>query len=369
MAATFLTGEELLYENDLHVTSTSLKTGPSTVASTSSHHPGVLPGALRLRTGLKLRAAQWTDLGPVAQLILDVCTSDGDETMAVPPEELRGEWETPGFNLETDAWVVTTADGRVVGYEEFFNRYAHASLQGDGYVHSDFMGNGIGTAMLHALEERARKEMELAEPEQRVFIRNGMAIGDTVSREMHEAEGYKPIRFFWRMEIILDGTPPIPTWPDGVELRPFDLDAHTYLVYRAHEEAFSDHWGHTPRSFEEWKHNTTEGENFDPSLWFIAWDGDQIAGYTLNRFRNGKGWVGTLGIRRPWRKRGLGLALLYHSFGEFYKRGMPVISLGVDAANPTGATRLYQKAGMHVAAEYVSYEKELRPGLEPDEEE
>jgi mycothiol synthase len=60
----------------------------------------------------------------------------------------------------------------------------------------------------------------------------------------------------------------------------------------------------------------------------------------------------------------LGLALLQHSFGEFYKRGTPVISLGVDAANPTGATRLYQKAGMHVAAEYVSYEKELRPGLE-----
>ncbi len=350
MAATFLTGEELLYENDLHVTSTSLRAGLSTA----------------LRAGLKLRAAQWADLEPVAQLILDVCTNDGDASIAVPPEELRGEWESPNFNLETDAWVVTTANGRVVGYEEFVNIYAHASLRGDGYVHPDFLGNGIGTAMLRALEKRARKEMTLAEPKHRVFIRNGMSIGDTVSREMHEAEGYKPIRFFWRMEITLAGAPPAPTWPQGIELRPFDLDAHTYLVYRAHEEAFSDHWGHTPSSYEEWKHNTTERENFDPSLWFIAWDGDQIAGYTLNRFRNSNGWVGTLGVRRPWRKRGLGLALLYHSFGEFYKRGMPVISLGVDASNPTGATRLYQKAGMHIAAEYVTYEKELRPGLEPD---
>ena len=323
---------------------------------------------LSLPETFRLRTAQWADLGSVAQLILDVCTNDGDATMAVPPEELRDEWKSPGFNLETDAWVVTTSDGRVVGYEEFFNRYAHASLQGDGYVHPDFMGNGIGTTMLRALEERARKEMELAEPEQRVFIRNAMAIGDTVSREMHETEGYKPIRFFWRMEITLNGAPPIPTWPEEIELRPFDLDAHTYLVYRAHEEAFSDHWGHTPRSYEEWKHNTTEGENFEPSLWFVAWDGDQIAGYTLNRFRNGHGWVGTLGVRRPWRKRGLGLALLYHSFAEFYKRGMPVISLGVDASNPTGATRLYQKAGMHVAAEYVTYEKELRSGLEPEVE-
>ena len=321
-----------------------------------------------LRTGLNLRNARWADLEPVAQLILEVCTHDGDATIAVPPEELKSEWEAPGFNLETDTWVVTTAEGRVVGYEEFVNRYAHASLQGDGYVHPDYMGNGIGTAMLRALEARARKDMELAEPEHRVFIRNGMSIGDTVSREMHEAEGYKPIRFFWRMEITLDEPPLASIWPEGIELRPFDVDAHTYLVYRADEEAFSDHWGHTPHPFEEWQHRMIESENFDPSLWFVAWEGDQIAGYTLNRYRNESGWVGSLGVRRPWRKRGLGLALLYHSFADFYKRGTKVISLGVDAANLTGATRLYQKAGMHVAAEYVTYEKELRPGREPEVE-
>lgn len=333
--------------------------------SLSEDMPETDPG---LPSNLRLRAAQWTDLEPVAKLILDVCTNDGDAAVAVPPEELRAEWEIPGFTLETDAWVVTASDGRVVGYEEFVNRYAHASLQGDGYVHPDFMGMGIGTAMLRALEERARREMALAEPEQRVFIRNAMSIGDTVSRAMHEAEGYKPIRFFWRMEISLDKAPPAPIWPEGIELRPFDVDAHTYLVYRAHEEAFHDHWGHTPRSFEEWKHRVIEGDDFDPSLYFIAWDGDQIAGYALDRYRNDIGWVGTLGVRRPWRKRGLGLALLYHSFGEFYRRGTTVISLGVDAANPTGATRLYQKAGMHVAAEYVNYEKELRPGKEPEVE-
>ncbi len=108
---------------------------------------------------LSLRNAQWADLEPVAQLILDVCTHDGDPAIAVSAEDLREEWETPGFTLETDAWVVTTSDGRVVGFEEFVNRYAHASLQGDGYVHPEFMGKGIGTTMLRALEERARIEM------------------------------------------------------------------------------------------------------------------------------------------------------------------------------------------------------------------
>ena len=115
----------------------------------------------------------------------------------------------------------------------------------------------------------------------------------------------------------------------------------------------------------------TSREDFDPSLWFIAWDGRsaEIAGYSLCRYRMGLGWVGTLGVRRAWRKRGLGEALLLHSFGEFYKRGTPTIGLGVDAQNPTSATRLYKKAGMYVAAEYVIYEKELRPGCEPEEQE
>ncbi|GAB4417794.1 MAG: GNAT family N-acetyltransferase [Anaerolineales bacterium] len=317
-----------------------------------------------LSPGFSLRPAKWEDAEAVTQLIYDVCASDGDTTIAVTVDELRDEWKNPGFNLETDAWVVTTQDGRIVGFEEFGNRYAHASLQGDGYVHPDFMGNGIGTAMLRALDARAREEMQLAEPGLRVFIRNGMSTGDTVACEMHENEGYKPIRYFWRMEISMDAPPPVPEWPAGIKIRPFDQETHAYQVYRAQQETFSDHWGHTPVSYQEWTHRRLEGSEYDPSLWFIAWDGDEIAGFSLCRYRMGSGWVGALGVRRPWRKRGLGLALLYHGFAEFYRRGTSIVSLGVDAASPTGATRLYKKAGMRVAAEYVTYEKELRPGKE-----
>lgn len=320
-----------------------------------------------LSAGLKLRAAHWTDLEPVTQLILDVCTADGDPTIAVTSEELEREWKSPGFELAKDAWVVETADGRIVGYEEFNDRHAHASLMGDGYVHPDHQGRGVGTTMLRALEARARAEMQLAEPDLRVFIRNGMAIGDTAARQMHEAEGYRPIRFSWHMEIKLEEAPRVPVLPAGIELRPFVKEEHDHAVFEAHEEAFSDHWGHTPGTFEYWQHNVSGREDLDPSLWFIAWERDEIAGYCLCRYRMGTGWVGTLGVRRAWRKRGLGEALLLHSFGEFYKRGMRTIGLGVDAANPTGATRLYQKAGMSVAAEYVIYEKELRSGREPEE--
>jgi len=321
-----------------------------------------------LSPDLNLRAAQWSDLEAVARLILDVCTADGDPTVAVSPEDLRREWKNEGFKLETDTWVVETTDGQIVGFEEFTNRHAHAFYNGDGYVHPEFLGRGIGTAMLRALDLRARDEMKLADPSLRVFIRNGMAIGDKIGREMHEHEGYHAIRFSWRMEIDLNAPPPAPVWPEGVELRPFEKNQHDRLVFEAEDEAFRDHWGHTSENYSHWLKRRLGSEDFDPTLWFIAWNGDQIAGLSLCRYRMDIGWVGSLSVRRPWRKRGLGLALLYQSFGEFYRRGMHTVGLFVDASNPTGATRLYQKAGMRIAHEYVIYEKEYRSGNEPTEE-
>lgn len=323
-----------------------------------------------LPNGFTLCPAQWPDLEPVTRLIYDVLAVDGDEILAVSPDELRVEWETPGFDLARDAWVVTGPDGRVVGFEEFNSRDGHFSLQGDGYVHPDFMGLGVGTSLMRALEARAREEIPLAAPDLRVFIRNGMSTseGDAIARQMHENEGYKAVRYQWRMQINLTEAPPKPIWPEGVELRPFLADQHSPSVYEAEYESFLDHWGSRRIPYEMWSHRKLSREDFDPTLWHIAWAGDEIAGFSQCRWRNEIGWVSTLGVRRPWRKQGLGLALLLHSFGEFHRRGMMSIGLGVDAQNPTGATRLYQKAGMKVAGEYVLYEKTLRPGRDVEEE-
>jgi ribosomal protein S18 acetylase RimI-like enzyme len=65
-------------------------------------------------------------------------------------------------------------------------------------------------------------------------------------------------------------------------------------------------------------------------------------------------------VRRPWRQRGLGLALLLHSFNNFYQRGDRAVGLGVDAQSLTGATRLYEKAGMRVTRQHDLYEKIIR---------
>jgi mycothiol synthase len=324
---------------------------------------------LLLDPSLKLRPVQWSDLEAVAQLIYNVCAADGDAIVAVTPEELKHEWETPGFNLEQDAFLIETPDGQIVGYEEFFNEHEHARLRTDGYVHPDFKGRGIGTVLLRRIEQRARQEMALAQPDVRVSLHSLTDQRDAVGLELHRIEGYRPLRYHWRMEIVLDG-PPQPKIPEGIELRPFVKGEHDVLVWQAQNEAWRDHWGSHDVTLEEWKRSRFDDPEFDPTLWQIAWDGrsGEVAGFSLNRYRMGIGWIRTLGVRRPWRKRGLGEALLLQSFKEFYKRGTDTIGLGVDAQNPTGATRLYQKVGMYVASEYVTYEKELRPGREIDGE-
>jgi mycothiol synthase len=319
-----------------------------------------------LDPSLKLRPAHWADLNAVAQLMYDACAADGDTILAMTPEEIKHDWETPGFSLGTDAFVIETKRGRVVGYEEVVDEYGHARLRMDGYVHPDFKGLGIGTALLRTLEQRAREIMVLSEPDVRVTLSSTVDNRDPDSHSLHQTEGYQRIRYHWRMEIVLENPPQAPKFPERIEIRPFIQGEHDIAVWQAQNEAWRDHWGSHDVTFEEWRRSRFDDPEFDPTLWQIAWDGNDVAGFSLNRYRMGIGWIRTLGVRRPWRKRGLGEALLRASFVEFYRRGTKTIGLGVDAQSPTGATRLYQRVGMRAASEHVTYQKELRSGREPD---
>ena len=155
------------------------------------------------------------------------------------------------------------------------------------------------------------------------------------------------------MAIQLDAAPEAPDLPIEA-LRPDDARA----FHEALDESFQDHWEHHGRSFEEWWKRHNANPNLDLSLWFLIRDGDEIAAVARNEAnRNGGGYVGALGVRRPWRGKGYAKALLLHTFREFYARGMPRVTLGVDAQSPTGATHLYERVGMHVEAENVVFEK------------
>jgi mycothiol synthase len=315
-----------------------------------------------LDPGLTLRPANSTDTNAIAKLNHDVAEMEGDSLFVLTAEELANEWKNEGFNVERDVFVVETRDGRLVGSEEFYNESGHYKHKADGCVHPEFRGLGVGSSLLEKIGERAQAEIELAAPDVRVSIQSLINNKDEAGHKLLHDNGYFPVRYFWRMEIKLHEAPPTVNFPAGIELRPFIKDEHGVAVWQADDEAFRDHWGSHERTFQEWSHSKFGNPNFDPTLWMIAWDGNEVAGFSQNRFRKGIGWIGTIAVRRPWRGKGLGIALMHQTFGEFYKRGTTIIGLGVDSANLTGATRLYERAGMYVAGEFALYEKELRKG-------
>jgi mycothiol synthase len=180
-------------------------------------------------------------------------------------------------------------------------------------------------------------------------------------------EGYQAVRHFYRMERSLASDLPEAPLPAGLELRPVwpeDLRA----IWDANEEAFRDHWGYAPRldeHFEAWR----AAPHFDHSLWQVAWDptSGQVAGVAINvinpelnaQFGRQLGTVEELSVRRPWRNRGLGRALLASSLHTFHVRGMTTASISVDSENPTGAPHLYESVGFEVVSQAMVLRKAM----------
>jgi mycothiol synthase len=313
-------------------------------------------------TDFHVRPPMMSDLEAVHRLheVCDVAEYGAPDTTL---EELRTVWLGPTFNLATDAWIVVAPGDLLVGYADVEHRQ-HARVATFVRVLPEYTGQVIEEYLLQLAEEWAQRQIFLAKPGARVTLNSWTSNQNDAAQQSFERAGFKEVRRSWRMEIGMSQAPTIPEWPEYVTVRTFKPGQDDRTVFAAIDEAFQDHWGYMEGDYEEWRHWTIERENFDPSLWFLAFDGGEIAAASLCTYQMDDGWVDILAVRRPWRRKGLGIALLLHSFGEFYRRGKYKVGLGVDSQNLTGATRLYERARMRVARTYISYEKELRAGIE-----
>ncbi len=328
---------------------------------------------ISLPEGFTLRGATLEDVNASLKLYNRWSRSVIYEDEITDEVAIRTEWVSPGFDPAEDIRLVFAPDGEMVGYIEVWTTGkppVHPWIWAR--VDPRYEGLGIGTYLLTWAETRARKVLEEVPAELRVAPQVGTYREAAKAKKLFEDMGYRFIRSSYNMRINLDATPAAPEWPAGITLRIFNPETDLEAVYRAVEESFSDHYGHVDTPFEEglerFKHFMTGYEGFDPTLWFIAMEGEEIAGVCLCRdhgYDNLEiGHINTLGVRRPWRKRGIGLALLRHSFGELYRRGRRRAGLGVDAENLTGALRLYENAGMYIHRAFERFEKEIRPGQE-----
>lgn len=294
---------------------------------------------------MKLRPATPDDIPAIVELF------DAGKVAYEEPygsvDELRLWLTSPKVELERDVRLCF-AYGRLVGYvdvdpigEDPVRWWCDVRL----HPHADF------TAVVPDL--LAWAEWRAGEGIMRTWAPSTL---DALRRE-YECRGLRRIRASYRMELDLAELPE-PVFPDGIEVRMLG-EGEERVAYEVHGETFEDSWEHVRDPYEEWSHYLLEAESFDPTLWFLAWDGAEPAAIAICRLRNDIGWVGILGVRRVWRQRGLGRALLLHAFHEFRRRGLTRAGLGVDAESLTGANRLYESVGMHVARQLDFYEKKL----------
>jgi mycothiol synthase len=295
------------------------------------------------------------------QAVLDVANAHGNAMWGentVGLDEVQQWFTDPTIDPEHDFLLAFDADGRLGAFTLLEDPATDHSVVWTRLVlHPDHGDEAVGEELLARIETRAAEHGAAGARQ-----RGGCAAPDAVIAGVLRRRGYELVRHFFRMLAPLDAPPAAPAWPEGLELRPVDPEGDLMPLFIADEEAFEDHWGYVRVSYELWLHWMT-GSTYDPGLWFVAYDGDEIAGYALCKPQEGgdpsTGWVEVLGVRRQWRRRGLAVALLLHAFGEFHRRGHARVGLGVDADNTTGAVRLYEKAGMRPVRQWDVYERRL----------
>ncbi|MFL5733193.1 MAG: GNAT family N-acetyltransferase [Chloroflexia bacterium] len=264
--------------------------------------------------------------------------------------------------------VIVEVDGKPVGHKRVEWWVEHDGTRiyfHDGQILPEWRGRGLGRALIRHSEQRlreiAREEDHPREPAP-LFdvgvndIRKGLV-------ELVKSEGYEPTRYFFDMvRPNLEDIPDV-LLPEGIQVRPVRPEDYR-AIWEADDEAFRDHWGSSEQDeqdFVRWQNN----QYFQPDIWQVAWDGDQVVGMVCNfilpeeneRFGRLRGYTENISVRRPWRKRGVARALIARSFQVIKERGMREAALSVDAENASGALRLYESLGFRVVKSGTSYRK------------
>ena len=302
--------------------------------------------------GYEIRPPSLDDVEAAAAIMfaVDQVVTGSSESDA---DMIRDVWSSPTVDLEEDAWVVEHA-AHVVAFAHL-QVDGDARLKGWGDVHPEHRGRGIGSVLMDRAEARAAERLGSGG-----VLHFAVTGRDEDAAELMGLRGFERVRSYRHMQIDLGGAPATGEPPAGIQIRginPEDLsEIHAIFV-----DAFREEWGYREVPFEEWRGTEVDAPSYDSGFWFIAEDGSGPVGAVSGLVWGDVGWVGELGVRKPWRGRGIASALLRRSFATFASRGLTRVRLNVDAENPTGAVRLYERVGMHAVRGWDLYEKRLVP--------
>jgi GNAT superfamily N-acetyltransferase len=321
--------------------------------------------------GIETRAYRAGDAVIVTDLNNRGDEADGVEWRSSPEETAAWlERSNDQYDVSRDVELVEL-DGVPVAYAEVewvdttdgLREYRLGAM-----VDPDWRRRGIGRWLMRRMERHAQT-LAAQYPTDRPQVFGSWNPDSRVGKRiLLEQEGYQPARWFFEMVRPHLEEIELPSLPDGIELRPVAPNAYRQL-WDADVEAFQDHWGGFDGSetvYQAW----LKDPKFDPGLWVVAWDGDEIAGGVINTiseaenaaFNRQRGWLQSVFTRRAWRRRGLARALVGQSLAVLRERGMTSAGLGVDADNPNAATRLYEEAGFGIDTRSTAYRKPMEAG-------
>jgi ribosomal protein S18 acetylase RimI-like enzyme len=277
---------------------------------------------------------------------------------------------------------------------------AMASIHGG--VDPAYRGRGVGRDIMDRLEARARELASQRHPGAPVRLDVWANAPGSGTTRLAAARGYVPVRYFQDMRLE------IPDWQDpsagqdpeagqdphvgtpSPRVVSFD-PGHAEAVRLAHNEAFTDHWGSTPRSPEAWA-DMLASRSARPAFSRVAlarqqanaspdpagspgpagpgspaadasatdFSTDAVDSYVLcAEWTPGTLHVNLVGTRRRARGRGLAATLLTDVVRAAREAGYRRVELGVDSESPTGAVGLYERVGFAKVRTNVVYSRLL----------
>jgi mycothiol synthase len=291
-----------------------------------------------------------------AQAVTDLVSLCDIEEIGEPDitlSDVLDMWNS--IHIETDAWIVLSETNEMIGYG-FVEVTGANRMDTCIFVHPQYKNQGIGSLLLHKVEERANILAKDKDGEQKLM--NQIPFTNPAARKLVEERGFQFSRLYERMKIKLEEMPNQPSLPDGITLRTFQPDHDEETLYSIYDETFQDAWGYTKKDFTSWI-SQKKGDAYDPSLWFLIWKDTTPVGFLMSRMQEDGLFIDLLGVKREFRKYGIGKALLLHAFGLAYQRQQKSILLYVDTDSLTNANRLYQQVGMRPDSQTAVYLKKL----------
>jgi mycothiol synthase len=301
------------------------------------------------------RAASPNDVAAVVQLLRAHELEDHGRVTADWNEIVRFVWRDPGFHVQDDGRIVERS-GVPVAFAGVFREDDGGTEPFGSWVAFPPAGRGDGALpfLVDWLISRAREQGAGS-------LRHLVYRNDEAHRTVVLERGFRRVRSSWTMRRELGSDEPTGGSPDGIRFATLAEHPDERGLYRADQEAFAEHFGFSPESFEVWRQRRFDAEDDDRSRWLLALDGDQIVAF-LRQVTGGEiAQVAALGTRKHWRGRGIGSALLRRAFAEMADAGHRQVTLWVDAENESGAVGLYERVGMRPIVVDDTYQLELAP--------